>query len=335
MDEMLTESAETVLADLCTPTFVRHVEHARDLAAGRDLWHQLEELGFLDALVPEARGGSGLTLAAVTGALFAFGRHALPLPAAQTMIARRLLATAGVDAPRGPIALAIANDAGTVFVPDGQLAAALIAQTQSGTRLVAIDEAEVDTRSNGLDMHATIPPGAGRVLDAPANCVIELGALVTAATMAGAMQRVLDLTVTYVSDRVQFGRAIGKFQAVQQQLSVMAEHVAATKTAAQIGCAAYGTVKQQLGLAIAKARASRAAPIVANSAHGLIGAMGITAEYDLQLYTRRLHAQRRHYGSESYWDEIVGAHAISSWQTVAGGVISMFGALDQDVPESV
>ncbi|MEM5426461.1 hypothetical protein [Paraburkholderia ferrariae] len=56
--------------------------------------------------------------------------------------------------------------------------------------------------------------------------------------------------------------------------------------------------------------------------------MGITAEFDLQLYTRRLHAQRLQYGSESFWDDVVGTHAIDHWNNVAAGVIGIYDALD-------
>ncbi|TDG23416.1 hypothetical protein EYW47_14315 [Paraburkholderia silviterrae] len=109
----------------------------------------------------------------------------------------------------------------------------------------------------------------------------------------------------------------------------MAEHVAATRVAAQLGCAGHRTSEQRIAAAIAKARASRAAPLVANGAHALVGAMGITAEFDLQLYTRRLHAQRLQYGSEAYWDEVVGTHAIEQWSNVAAGVVSIFDGLEQ------
>ncbi|WP_325620415.1 acyl-CoA dehydrogenase family protein [Paraburkholderia sp.] len=331
MDDMLTESAQAVLAQCCTPQVVRSVEAARDRSAGRELWDQLDALGFLDALVPEEKGGSGLRLAATTGALFAFGSHALPLPAAHTMIARELLARAGIEAPRGPIALALANASrhGTAFVPYGLVAEAMIVETTDGASLVSLADAEVRGHGESLDATVTYPSRASRSLPATVRGVGELGALATAATMAGAMQRVFDMTLAYVNDRQQFGRSLGKFQAVQQQLSVLAEHVAATRVAAQLGCAGHRTSKQRVAAAIAKARASRAAPLVANGAHALVGAMGITAEFDLQLYTRRLHAQRFQYGSESYWDDVVGTHAIDHWSNVAAGVVGIFDALDE------
>ncbi len=68
----------------------------------------------------------------------------------------------------------------------------------------------------------------------------ELGAVLTAAQMVGALERVLDMTVTFAQQRQQFGRAIGSFQAIQHQLAVMAEQVAAARMEAQIGCQAEG-----------------------------------------------------------------------------------------------
>ncbi|MBN3811582.1 acyl-CoA/acyl-ACP dehydrogenase, partial [Paraburkholderia sp. Ac-20347] len=99
--------------------------------------------------------------------------------------------------------------------------------------------------------------------------------------------------------------------------------------AAQQGCAAHRSGEQRLASAIAKARASRAAPLVANGAHGLAGALGIVPEFDLQLFTRRLHAQRLQFGSESFWDEIVCTHAQGRSHGLADDASGIFDALDE------
>ncbi|MCY1232193.1 hypothetical protein D9M68_670430 [compost metagenome] len=62
----------------------------------------------------------------------------------------------------------------------------------------------------------------------------------------------------------------------------------------------------RLAAAIAKARSSEAAQLVAASAHALHGAIGVTEEYDLQLLTRRLHEWRAAHGSEACWSMQVG-----------------------------
>ncbi|MNL54800.1 Acryloyl-CoA reductase (NADH) [compost metagenome] len=130
--------------------------------------------------------------------------------------------------------------------------------------------------------------------------------------MAGAMERVLDMTLAHANTRTQFGRAIGRFQAVQQQISVMAEQVWAARMGAQLAFQGRDGLPQAMLAAVGKARASQAAPLVADIAHAVHGAMGITAEFDLQLYTRRLRDWRRAAGSESYWHERIGAHALAS-----------------------
>jgi alkylation response protein AidB-like acyl-CoA dehydrogenase len=137
-----------------------------------------------------------------------------------------------------------------------------------------------------------------------------VGALACAVQMAGAMRAVLDRSVSYANARKQFGKPIGKFQAIQHQLSVLACEVHASHMAAQMGCASESAMPHPLLVAIAKARCSEAAAHVAAIAHAVHGAIGITEEYDLQLYTRRLHEWRLAYGSQSYWNQEVGRRLV-------------------------
>ena len=138
------------------------------------------------------------------------------------------------------------------------------------------------------------------------------GAAIIAAHMAGAMDRAFELTVQFANDRSQFGRPIGKFQAVQQMVSVMAEQTFAAKMAAETGCQATGWMPDAMRAALAKSRTSEAAVQVCANAHAVHGAIGATEEYDLQLFTRRLHEWRRAYGSESYWNRFIGEAILKS-----------------------
>jgi len=94
---------------------------------------------------------------------------------------------------------------------------------------------------------------------------------------------------------------------------VMAEHVAAGCMAAE---AAFSSGEKGLpgiaACAAAKARTSEAAQLVATIAHAIHGAIGVTAEYDLQLSTRRLHEWRMAHGSESYWNRLLGGLVLRS-----------------------
>jgi hypothetical protein len=63
--------------------------------------------------------------------------------------------------------------------------------------------------------------------------VQRFGALFRAAQMAGAMEAALALSTRYANDRIQFGRPIAKFQAIQQQLALLAEQAAAASVAVE------------------------------------------------------------------------------------------------------
>jgi alkylation response protein AidB-like acyl-CoA dehydrogenase len=113
------------------------------------------------------------------------------------------------------------------------------------------------------------------------------------------------MSVTYANERVQFGKPIAKQQAVQQQLAVLAEQTLMARFASAAGC--RGNLNPSLlAAASAKQVASAAVPRIVSIAHAVHGAIGITAEFDLQLYTRRLLEWRLADGSEDYWARLLG-----------------------------
>lgn len=319
-NDLFADAARQLLADQCTPAVVRAIEGGgRAAPATQQLWQQLEATGLADALLSEDDGGAGLGLGAAFGVLEQCGAHALPLPLAETMVARALLAQAGVARPAGSIALArgeAAADGGLrcALVRGGQVAQSVLVQAGAQWRLLPVDGAQSAPQALALD--AALAWGADAVRAAPAVTVDAaldvrtLQAAVVAAQMAGALKAVFDRTLQYANERQQFGRAIGKFQAIQHQLAVMSEHVFAARMAAQLGCSGAGAMPDRLPdrlrVATAKARCSEAALVVAELAHAIHGAIGFTEEYDLQLFTRRLHAWRQTAGSEAYWHAVAG-----------------------------
>ncbi|WP_120717632.1 acyl-CoA dehydrogenase family protein [Tsuneonella amylolytica] len=155
-----------------------------------------------------------------------------------------------------------------------------------------------------LGRHAA-PLGIGREMIARGGLGDGAEAILLAAAIAGAGERVLEMAVAYANDRVQFGKPIGKQQAVQQNLALMAEHVVAVRLAAELAAADFpdgGAMKA----AVAKATASELAPRIASAAHAVCGAMGIGMEHDLQLFTRRLHQWRAEAGSETLHSRALG-----------------------------
>ena len=134
-------------------------------------------------------------------------------------------------------------------------------------------------------------------------------ALLLGAAISGAADKVLSMTASYAAERVQFGKPIGRQQAIQQQLAVMAEDCVAVRLAVELAASDQAQWPDPLRAAMAKSVASAAAPRIAGTAHAVHGAIGISAEYDLQLYTRRLHEWRLAHGSQGRWNRALG-HAV-------------------------
>ncbi|MEQ1806228.1 MAG: acyl-CoA dehydrogenase family protein, partial [Burkholderiaceae bacterium] len=130
---------------------------------------------------------------------------------------------------------------------------------------------------------------------------LSRAALLRAALMAGACRRVLALTLQYTSERIQFGRAIGQFQAVQHQLVQLAEEAAAARVAVHAAAITTDSRWCVAANAAAKLRAGEAAGLVVRIAHHLHGAIGITIEHVLQQSTRRLLTWRDEHGAEAWW----------------------------------
>lgn len=314
MDDLFSDAVRQLLTDRCTPAVVRQIEAGGSPAA---LWQDLEAAGFADALVPEARGGAGLSLTEVYPVLELCGAHAVPVPLAETLLARAALARAGVPIPKGSMALARgrSTDAGGLCcdtVQGGRVADwVLVAMGGQGVLLPAAQAVQTPA-SFALDAGLTWTPAQVTAV-APLSVAPDVQLLLAcanAAQLAGALLSVFNRTLQYANDRNQFGRPIGKFQAIQHQLSVMAEQTFAARMAAQIGCCSVTSQPERLRVAVAKARTSEAVVEVAALSHSIHGAIGFTAEFDLQLFTRRLHAWRQAGGSESYWHDVVGAEAL-------------------------
>lgn len=322
MDSMIRDALAALLADRCTPDIVRRIESG---ASSADLWQAVQDAGFADALIDESRGGAGLDAAAIAECWMLIGQHALPLPLAETMVARALLAQAAITAPATPIALGSAtrSPAGgvrSVAVPGARTAGAALVSLHGETRLLPVDPAQSQPCTFELDLTLEWSDAQWHAAPRlPVHLDTRLAqALVLSLQLAGALDTVFQRTLSWANERVQFGKPIGKFQAIQHQLALMAEESFAARMAARIAClpcvretgsASLPGVLSALDpirIAIAKARTSEAALQVAQMAHAIHGAIGFTHEFDLQLLTRRLHAWRQAAGSESTWHDTVG-----------------------------
>ncbi|MGD9536108.1 MAG: acyl-CoA dehydrogenase family protein [Alphaproteobacteria bacterium] len=328
---LVADTANRLFADAATPELLRAVEVGGLPTA---LWELVEEAGFTAALEPD----SGVSLAEALAILRAAGVHAAPIPIAETMLARRLLAEACIAPPSGPLSIGLPAEGrelklieeGSGHVIDGVLvrvpfardgaAFATLARGARGSMVVSVPVAEaiIDRKRNLAGEprddirfeHAKVQSDAAAAAPAgiDAEWLLRMAALLRSAQLVGALERVLEMSVGYANERKQFGRPIGKFQAIQHQLAALGGEVAVSVAALDMAAQAVAGGSAQAGLAVAaaKARASEAAGIAAQIAHRVHGAIGFTREYGLQLLTRRLLSWRDDYGTEAYWNAEIG-----------------------------
>jgi len=314
MDDLFTDALRQLLADQCTPQLIRDIELGQP---ADPLWQQLEASGFADALLSEEQGGAGLKLSAIFPLMELCGTYAVPVPLAETMLARALLARAGLEPPKGSITFALdaLHADGAVVckqVPSGRVADWVLLDAGDACLLLPRTSATMQPAVFALD--AALSWNAHAVANAQRlvgrHDLRTIHACICAAQLSGTLMGVFTRTLQFANDRNQFGRPIGKFQAIQHQLSVISEHTFAARMAAQIGCHCAHATPDRLRVAVAKARTSEAALEVASLSHSIHGAIGFTQAFDLQLYTRRLHAWRQTAGSESYWHTVLGEELV-------------------------
>ena len=344
-DGIVADTAHRILSDLCPPDVVNDAEKGIWPA---ELWRALEEGGLTLAWLDDRLGGAGAEIADGFDVLKAAGAHAAPVPLAETLMAAWLLGRAGLEAPPGPMTLAPV-DAGTALervgggvrgtargVPfarnaehiavlaDGEVAlvAAGDCTIRHGVNLAG--EARDDVDFGGVAPVARAPAPSG--LDA--DHLIGVGAAVRSAQIAGAMGRILDQTVGYAMERSQFGRPIGRFQAVQHRLADLAGESAAceavTDAAGEAVAAGRFDEAATADIAAAKIRTGEAASAGAAIAHQIHGAMGFTYEHTLHHRTRRLWSWRDEFGNEGEWSLRLGRLVAARggdglWPFIAGG----------------
>ena len=331
--DMLTEALERLFRERSTPDVIRKIEADGD---GSALWAEIAESGFLDILLPEDKDGAGVSLSEAFPSFMLAGTHAVPLPFVQTVMARAWLDALGVDAPDGMIAIAgpetqrSANGSLSVFgVAFGKVAQWVLAEFDDFWVLLPSASARIEgdqtEGSQSADLYWSSTPDQALVVNADAAAACSPAQLAAAALtplLAGAARQALDMTLAHVAERQQFGRPIAQFQAVQNQISLMAERVWAMRMAARLSFHSAGVQPSPQLTAVGKARCSEAAVLVADLAHALHGAIGITEEYDLQLYTRRLREWRRAAGTEAWWARKLGRDVQASQGSALDFIIS-------------
>jgi acyl-CoA dehydrogenase len=306
--------ARTLLADSAAKAFQ---ELPADFGAA---WRIMEEAGFALVLVPEAKGGFGGGWEDVNAILRAAGAAGVDLPLAEAIIANGVSPGEGTASIATDVKGALSGDRFTGEMHNvafGRDCARVVAQIDATTAVsVANSGASVmrEYRNLAGEPRADLRFENASAQSFPGNNapgLFQLGALARTCQMAGALNTALTMTIEHAKTRQQFGRAIGNFQAIQQQLAVFASETAAAGAAAASACRAVDRGKGELEIASAKLRANRAVDIATSAAHQIHGAIGITQEHTLHRYTQRLWAWKSEYGNDRFWAAKLGGEIAS------------------------
>jgi len=349
-----------ILHDALTRIFVEQkasggTSPEQDGAWSEGIWKVLHETGLAWIGVGEDKGGSGGGLEDVCLLVRLAGRYGVPLPIAEFgLLGGWLLDRAGVQLPSGTLSVPVFRQEDEMTLKNGRVqgrmnwvpwgskvsAVAVIADSPQGPFVVLLDPNSAKTHpgTNLAGEHRdqlyfdNVKLDIDRIGSVDHFVLPELklrGALSRALLMAGAMESVMEITIGYANQRVQFGRPVSSFQAIGNRLAQMCSEIESSVLVSEFAASRFAEIGRDAAfdVAAAKSHLSRAASSVAQHAHQIHGAVGTTEEYSLQRFTRRLWAWRQEWGSERVNSEKLGSLASQMgtsklWQRVTEGLNS-------------
>jgi len=317
--------------------------NAVDAADARALIARLNDAGMLDLLVAVGDEAPPLPWPDAARLFMLLGEKAPDAPVADAILARAIAAACAAELPpftvlaAGTVRLSLdtTGPQPTVTgeidgVPWGDCAEAAVAvigdpsaakPADQGPSIVALARTAASAvRDNGvaIEPRSTWTFEAAQplaVIDCAAGIEPALMAsAMRAAQIAGAMRAAREMTIGYANDREQFGKPIGRQQAIQHRIAVMAEHSALVGAAAMLAWAGNTPPSSPERVATAKGLASEYAAEVAAAAHAVHGAIGFTEEYSLSRLTRRLWQWRSEHGSAASCYAALGARTLAEPQ---------------------
>jgi alkylation response protein AidB-like acyl-CoA dehydrogenase len=289
----------TVLHDLLTAADVPAAATAwaaGDPAPGREVWARLARSGVTGLTVPARWGGLDGGPADLVVAAEELGHHAVPGPVAESVAAVPVL-LAGVGDDRlcdkwlpelaaGRIVATLAAPPWSPYAVDAHAAELVLLAEGDAVRLAVTGTARgsMDRTRRLFEVSAGGTLAAGPDTAAAIARALEFGALATAAQLLGAGRALLEAAVTHAKARVQFGRPIGQFQAVQHRLADVAvglEFARPLLHAAAVSLAGGDTGATARDVSAAKVACADAAGRAARAALQVHGAIGYAEEHGL------------------------------------------------------
>ncbi|MCP5065927.1 MAG: acyl-CoA/acyl-ACP dehydrogenase [bacterium] len=220
-----------------------------------------------------------------------------------------------------------------ILVPEGNEAEKLLvaARTPNGVGLVCVDaDAEgvtihrmdrMDAQSCAEVVFANAKIDAGTVLGGADRAqtllreIYDIWTVLLAADLLGSAEASLDLTRQYASERVQFGRPIGTFQAVSHRLADILVNVEIGRSLLYGACLALDEGNDNAAplVSAAKASLSETAVAAAETALQIHGGVGFSWEYGVHLHLRRSRCNAALLGDADHHRDRIAAHMDESW----------------------
>jgi alkylation response protein AidB-like acyl-CoA dehydrogenase len=305
----LRAGARDVLDDLASAPRVR-AHTTTDAPFDRMLWSAMVEQGWLAVEIGEANGGLGLGSVEVAVLVEELGSHAAPVPFVPTVLAIDAFATAGDDewAQRLAVGDAIACVAADPAAPVPYAPTADVAVVLADDGVYAMEMTEHPRREPAMDLTRELgwlpfDRARARQLGGTDACtrLLDRGATYTSAALLGGAAHVLDLSVEYAKDRVQFGRPIGSFQAVKHRCADMLVDVEGMRSTVYWAAWCIGAADADASVSASTAKiwcgdASKRAMASALQVHGGIG---FTWEHDLHFFLKRAQLDQLEFGDAS------------------------------------
>lgn len=335
---MIAETTASLFAEAATSERTR-AAMADGSGLDRALWAEFAGIGLAGVALPEVYGGAGLGIVELAILAEAAGRHVAALPfIASSAMAACAIAAGGSEAQRaewlprlasgeaiGTLALGGADASVFDFVPHGVVADLFVVAAGDRLALVTRDQAAVTA---SVTMDQTRPLArlelralAGEELPFSGDALAAAqagGCVAIAADALGGAQACLDRTVGYARERIQFGRAIGSFQAVKHRLADMMVEIEQARSAVYWAACALdeGSADAAIAVHAAKAFAADTYSACAGAMIQLHGGIGFTWEHDAHLFFKRARADRTLLGTPEWHREqiarLIGLESIAA-----------------------
>ncbi|MEA1941725.1 MAG: acyl-CoA dehydrogenase family protein [Pseudomonadota bacterium] len=134
------------------------------------------------------------------------------------------------------------------------------------------------------------------------EAVLDAGRAGLSAEMSGSAQQCLDSTVGYLQERKQFGQIIGSFQALQHRAAHLYSEIELGKSIVLKALQTLDAAPDHAAMMVcaAKAKLGQVAQLAAREGIQMHGGMGMTDEFDIGLYIKRIRVAEALYGDANY-----------------------------------